>query len=477
MLNNRPLTRQEAINVLWHKGILHWKLHQAQKELYDSYKNAVHRTLVWTCSRRLGKSFALCLIAIEKCLSKPNVIVKYVAPEQKQVRTIITPLIRQILQDCPVELQPKYMTQQFCYRFPNGSEIQLAGSDSGNAESLRGGSSDLCIIDEAGFCDELEYVVQSILLPTTATTNGKIILASTPPKTPDHAFRKYVERAIERGILVKKTIYDNPMLTPAVIEELKAEAGGEKSAAWKREYLCQNLVDQESAVVPEFTEELKDVIIKDWKRPPYYDTYVAMDIGVNDFTFVLFGYYDFRAGKVIIEDEFLINGQQWNTESLAKGIKEREKYLCTDRITLEQVKPYKRISDTNLTVLNDLRILHGLEFNKTPKDDAEAALNNMRVKLGQAKIIISPRCTKLIRHLEFAIWNKSRTKYERSADDGHYDGVDALKYLIRNIDFNRNPYPKHYDLNLNNNNAFYYKETPKNLEVYKKIFNVKRINK
>lgn len=472
--NNRPLTRQEAINILWHKGILHWKLHQGQKDLYDSYKSAKHRTLVWSCSRRLGKSFALCLLAIETCLKKPNVIVKYVAPQQKQVRTIITPLIRQILQDCPVELQPKFMTQQFCYRFANGSEIQLAGSDNGNAESLRGGSSDLCIIDEAGFCDELEYVVQSILLPTTATTDGKIILASTPPKTPDHAFRKYVERAFERGTLVKKTIYDNPMLTPDKIEELKAEAGGELSASWKREYLCQNLVDQESAVVPEFTEELKNIIVREWERPAYFDEYIAMDIGVNDFTFVLFAYYDFRAGKLIIEDEFLINGQQWNTEKLAKGIKEAEARLCTHPVTKVQKKPYKRISDVNLTVLNDLRQLHGLEFSATPKMDAEAALNNMRVKLGQAKIYINPRCKKLIRHLEFAIWNKSRTKYERSADDGHYDGVDALKYLVRNVEYNKNPYPKHYDLNLRSDSSFLYKETSAPMEVYKKIFNVKR---
>jgi hypothetical protein len=472
MVDTSKLTRQEAIAILWMKGILHYKLHAGQKSLYDSYKTIKGRTLVWACSRRLGKSYALCLLAIETCMRKPNAVVKYVAPQQKQVKTIIMPIIREILKDCPKNMVPQFKTQDNCYRFPNGSEIQLAGSDNQNAEGLRGGASDLCVVDEAGFCDDLEYVVQSILLPTTATTGGKIILASTPPKTADHQFVKYIEKAALRKTLVKKTVYDNPMLTPETIQELMDEAGGEDSVAWQREYLCELKVDDDFAVVPEFSRVKQD-IIKPWPRPAFFDHYVAMDIGVNDYTFLLFGYYDFRAGKLIIEDEFVLNGQKWNTEVLAAGIKEKEMTLFGIEGTTESKKPYKRVSDINLTVLNDLHQLHKLAFTKTQKDDADGALNNMRVALGQKKVIIHPRCETLIFHLEFAVWNKSKTKIDRSVDHGHYDGVDALKYLVRNIDWRKNPYPDHYDLNLGNDAAYFVNKPVNKFDSFKALFNIK----
>lgn len=470
----KSLSRPEAIAVLWHKGILHYKLHSGQKALYDSFinSNTNHKSLVWSCSRRLGKSFTLCLIAIEICIKKPNAIVKYVAPQQKQVKTIIMPLFREILRDCPKELRPQYKTQDNCYRFPNGSEIQLAGADNQNAENLRGGASNLCVVDEAGFIDDLEYVVQSILMPTTLTTNGKIILASTPPKTMDHAFRGYIETASKRGSFVKKTIYDNPMLTPDVIKSYMEESGGENSTSWRREYLCELIVDENFVVIPEFTR-MKERIVREWEVPPWFDRYVAMDIGVTDFTVVLFAYYDFKSAKLIIEDEFVLNSQKWNTEILAKGIKDTEAKYYTNKLTGEVKAPYKRVSDTNLTVLNDLYQLHRLQFNKTAKDDADAALSNMRVMIGQGRIVINPRCVTLINHLEFAIWDKNKTKIIRSSDHGHYDGVDALKYLVRNVDWNKNPYPAHYDLNLRQGSDFHRVGQSSPYNAIKKIFNLK----
>jgi len=52
----------------------------------------------------------------------------------------------------------------------------------------------------------------------------------------------------------------------------------------------------------------------------------------------------------------------------------------------------------------------------------------------------------LIFHLKNATWNKNKTDYERSLDGGHYDLIDALAYLIRNIAYTRNPYPKGYGM-------------------------------
>jgi phage terminase large subunit len=450
MSTEATLDPRIARAMLWNKGIINWKLEKVQKDLYDAYHAAQQKTIVWSCSRRLGKSYALCVLAVEKCLSKPNCIVKYVAPTQKHVKTIIKPLLKEILKDCPKDIKPEFKTADNLYRFRNGSEIQLAGTDNGHAEGLRGGSSDICIVDEAGFCDDLKYIVQSILIPTTTTTRGKIILSSTPPRSPDHEFNNYVEDAELKGSYTKKTIFDavegdgsKGRITLEIIKELADEYGGYDSVEFRREYMCERIVSEESAVIPEFSEQLQKKIIKEWSRPPFFDVYVGGDIGFKDLTVFLFGYYDFRAAKIIIEDEVVMNGSKMTTEVMAAQIKETEARLYTHPMTKVKKEPYLRTCDNNLIVINDLYKLHGLTFQPTAKDDSSAALNNLRIMIKEEKIIIHPRCKTLIHHMRNATWAKSG-KMNRSPDAGHYDAVDAAKYLVRNVQITKNPYPANY---------------------------------
>ena len=50
-------------------------------------------------------------------------------------------------------------------------------------------------------------------------------------------------------------------------------------------------------------------------------------------------------------------------------------------------------------------------------------------------------CPELVGHLRAAIWNKQRTKFEFVDGFGHFDGVDALKYLCRHVVRGHNPWP------------------------------------
>lgn len=431
----RTLSREEAVTALWNKGIISWKLDKNQKEMHDLVKNGQHGMIVIGASRQIGKSWAMTAIAVETCIQKPFQTVKFIAPKVKDIRRIIAPLIREICADAPKNLKPTFKSNESIFRFPNGSEIQLAGTDNGHAESIRGTKAHLCIIDEAGFCDDLEYVVNSILIPTTTTTGGKIVMISTPSKTHDHPFITFLREAEMENRYIKKTIYDNPRLTPQDIERIALTAGGVNSVNFRREYLVEIITSEEDAIVPEFTKELQSSIIKDHPRPSHFDAYIAMDIGGRDFTAVLFGYYDFLNAKLIIEDEFVMTYRQ-TSDVLAKNINEKEFELWRGKT------PYLRIADNNnIILLNDLTIRHGMTFIPTAKDNFDAALNNMRTMIKSGKIIINPRCKRLISHLEGGIWNKARTTFAKSADKGHFDCVAALIYLCRNINFNKNPYP------------------------------------
>lgn len=443
----KALSKRAAIDALWRRSVLHWKLDKNQVEMYKFARETEHKIIVIGSSRQLGKSYFLATLAIEECLRSPHVIVKFIAPKVKDIKRIITPLIRELTSDCPIELRPDYKSQDHTFRFKNGSEIQLAGTDNGHAESIRGNKAHLCIIDEAGFCDDLSYIVNSILIPTTTMTGGKIVMASTPSKTPDHDFMLFMEEAEIEQRFIRKTIYDNPRLTPEQIQAIADSLGGVDSVDFRREYMVEKIKSEDDAVVPEFNAALKERIVKEHERPPFFDCYLSMDIGVKDLTVVLFAYYDFKSAKLIIEDELVLSGVKMLTDTLAERIRQKEAELWTSKTTGEVRIPMLRVADNNnLLLLNDLAVKHQINFLATAKDNKEAALNNMRMMLRSDRIIINPRCKTLVVHLEGALWNKSRTSYIRSADKGHYDAVDALSYMCRNVYFNRNPYPANYDL-------------------------------
>lgn len=444
---------KEARARLWAMGILEWKLDITQKKIYDFYNQNPNKTITVNASRRLGKSYLLTIMAIEQCLRHPKSIVKFLQPEVKMIRTNIRPVMAEILDDCPKELRPEFKTQDNMYVFPNGSEIHLAGTDNGNHEKLRGGNSHLAIIDEAGFCSELQYIVNSILIPTTTLTKGRIILSSTTPPNPDHEFITYMNSAEKNNSLIRKTILDavadnqgavNPRLTEEIVADIvKSMPGGADDDAFRTEYLCEVIFNSDDAVVPEFIEAEKDIVVP-WPKPAFYDKYVAMDIGFVDLTVVLFGFWDFDHGVLVIEEEFVINGTKLTTTTLAENIKKVEELLWTNPMTGEFEAPYRRVSDNNLIVINDLQRDHGLTFLPTDKANKDANINALRNMISARQIAINPKCKTLISHLKSATWDKSHKSFRRSSDNAHFDAVDSLTYMVRNIDKTRSPYPKGY---------------------------------
>ena len=423
----------KARHICWKYGHLDWKLKEHQQRMYDVYQKTNHRKVVWHCSRRVGKSYTLLCIANETAIRKPKAQIRYAAPTQKNVKEIILPVMREILDDCPVEVKPVWKVQDGHYEYPNGSILSIAGTDGGNADKLRGSACDLGIVDEAGFVDDLGYLVRSILMPQFITTDGRMILSSSSPKTPAHDFTGFMAEAEIAGAYVKIPIYeDSRPEVIARIPEWMHESGGKESTDWKREYECELVTDQELAIIPEFNDAKAQMVVRAVERPVHYDAYVGMDVGFNDLTGVLFGYWDFLAASLVVEDEVVLN--RMTTETLAKAIASKEAALW-------QAPPFLRVSDTDLIVINDLSRIHGLHFSATRKDDKEAAINAVRMLVSQDKIVIHPRCKNLIAHLKYGVWNKHKTQFERSAGFGHYDLVDALIYLVRSVRREKNPWP------------------------------------
>lgn len=316
---------------------------------------------------------------------------------------------------------------------------------------------DLWVVDEAGFCNDLQEVVYSVLAPTTTMTNGRGLLSSTPaPDEPDHDFIKlFVEPAINEGTLFKYTLYDNPMLTQEEIQKIVDRyPDGEKNPRFRAEYLCEIIRNVETVVIPEFDDQAEsEIVTSEYKIPKYYDSYVGMDIGGKDFTVLLLAYYDFIKNAVVIQDEIVLKKKQ-NSQEIAQLLSAKIKELWNEK------PPYLMFADNNNQILlNDLQMYHGLNFITTRKDNKEAAINKVRLMIQNREIIIDPKCKTLIAHIRNCSWAKTSSnqtfrRFARwSADGSHFDALDALIYLIRNVIYGKNPFPKGYNAP-NSDNTF-----------------------
>lgn len=493
-MSKPKLSKQDIKNILWERGELMWKMeraefngkivkHDVQLQMYQSFKAAEPSSvLVYLLSRQTGKTYFLALLALEQALKVPNSVIKFLTDTKNHAETIVLPKFTEALQDCPAHLQPEYHKQKYCYTFPNGSQIQLAGTDGKHYERLRGQTTHLALIDEAAFCDYLDHAITSVLIPTTTHTGGKIVLATTPPENPNHEILPYIERAEMQNNLIIKTIYDNPLLDETQVQNIIKQMGGVHSTKFRREYMCELVRDEESTVIPEFTEEIQKECVREWPKPAFYDAYVGMDLGWDDLTVVVFGYYDFLNDVVVIEDELVVRGKDLKLGKFTEDIIQKEAELWTNKQTNEKIKPYCRVSDINKIVTQEIaeKSMYEIHFQIAKKDDNEAAINLLRQIVSSKKLIINPKCVTVIRHLRNGRWknNTLPRKLDRGQDEGHYDALDAVKYLIRHVKFGKNPYPANYnhefrkdDIFVRNPDGFRQKYTGNNqVNVLKKVF-------
>lgn len=451
---------------LWLRGNLSWKYHTAQEYLNEKYNNIPNQLFVGNCSRQWGKSFWAVTKAIETAIKIPRAQIRYGAAFRTDLSDFIIPAFEKILDDAPEEVKAKKVGN--FYVFPNGSKIKLVGLDK-NPNGLRGNSLDLIIVDECGFVSRLDYIYKSVIIPaTTHRPNCKIIFISTPPSTPAHTFVDYVQKAEVEGSYVKFDIYSNPLITTDDVERLAKEMGGKDSTTFRRECLCEFILDDDSAIVREWRDEFAQIVERD-EYYNYYHKYVGMDLGRKHFTANVFGYYEFKKARLVIEDESTMEGKTWTTITLKDAIKAKEKELWGNvdaegvdvRDGNGKIIPFRRVSDNNNPhLIMDLGSLHNLYFAETTKESLEAMVNEVRMMVKDGQIVVHPRCKMLIGCLKYGVWDAKRKEFGESKVYGHFDHLAALIYLVRNLAKSSNPIPATHGFE-------HYKAWTKNIETQK----------
>lgn len=456
--------RADFIEARWRDGDLRYKMKGFQREVWDQLWSTNGWLFVIKCARRIGKTYLLCLIAVMVCLRKPRSKVKFAAPHKENLKNLLEPIMRKIIADAPEGLCPVYKSGR--WSFPhNGSELLIHGVNNATPDALRGDECDLFIVDEGGTVRKLEYVVKDVGMPQLMNQDGevirgrKMIVASSPAKTPAHEFTTMSQEAEIDGRYAHYDIYDGEYSAES-IDMLMHELKGPGSVAWQREALALDLVDPEFALCPEWEENgrVEDFSLDEYY--PFYCKYGALDTGVRDLTVDLAAHYDFKKATLFVHDEVAMNGTQMTTETLGKAIRQMEVERfgvkweevddpLTRRLRFKMVPPdehfkIKRVSDIDLLLISDLSKLEGIYYEATDKGYIEEMVNEVRVWVQNRRLVVHPRCKQLIGCLRFGVWNDHKTDFDRSSAYGHFDAFAALMYLIRNVDTRSNPIPSGY---------------------------------
>jgi len=440
-----PTDEQKAIEASWQVGRLYVHLNPSQRKIYDGFKLSAPKNskYVVNCSRKIGKSVLGLFIGTEVCIAKPKSLVAFIAPTVDDVQEYVQQLYDVVFATCPDELKPRLGRTQI--KFPNGSKILFRGVGKGVGTSynnLRSFAFDLIILDEAGFSANLDEIVDGALVSTLLPRNGNMLLLSTPPVTPDHAFKAYCDQAAIDGAYMELTIRDSHYSLERQEKFIK-DLGGILSHKVQREYFCKFVIDTDFQLCPEWKPAFeKEVPITDNFK--FWFKYDALDQGWTDNSVCGFASVEWEGGKsvIVLRDEVCMKSPEQTTDLLAERIIAKEKEVFANA----EIK--KRIADNNTpSLLQDFNLRHHLYFSPVEsKTYLDVMVSDVRELVKAGRVIVSPKCVQTLGCLKNGVWTKTKggargKEFSRSKTFGHYDGFAMLMYLIRSVDMTTNPLP------------------------------------
>ena len=386
-------------------------LRPAQKEVRSFLQTHSGMHVTGLMHRGAGKSYLACVLAVEKCLAKPHQNVKYVGPTAKMVRSIAMPAITRILNLCPQELKPKYVSEDGCYRFNNGSALWLAGADGGSADYLRGTDTHFAVLDGEGFMANPEYIIGSVLAPRAATVGGKLLHISSPPKTPAHPFASRVAQAASDGTLFRLSLQDNKYLSQEEKNVYAESMGGWDTVACRREYGCEIIMDEQFAVLPELLRRpLVGEATHDNNTLPRIVVCSFRPVGATSGILACVR----PDGKLIIEKEFILPfGSADDIRKAVKSLQNEHDVPC---------EAYANITPEDQS--------KGLDF-LIPLEETDLARSiwTLRTTIGSEKLSVSSECPHAMRHLHGCIWKDTGKSFESSGDGLEFDFVTSIAQL------------------------------------------------
>ena len=427
-----------AQEALARRGNLDWLYSKSQKKmkslLEKTFDDKNQRLTVINVARQTGKTFFACAEAIGWALRHPKAVIFYASAKKKNLDQFVLPSFNKIIDYLPKDIKPSFVNGK--YTFKNGSTINTIGLDL-VPDGGRGNTMDFYVFEEAGFINKLDYVYSSVVLPAMRRREkGKILMVSTPPESPEHPFKHFCLKAAETGNYLCLPVTDTDA-TPEQI--LRYEEECLTRTDFLREYMCEFVTDETLAVIPELTNEKIKEITRKHIRPGWFIPFVSGDLGYQDHTAFIFGYYDYKTGLIVVEKEWSINRS--TTEIICQKVKEIELQLWGTPHTRAKSREISRVVDGTAQQIADMCSTHDFACRLPRKTDLVGRVNGLRETIKNNRIVFDPSLKTTPLHTQTALWTNVQKKKFAQGRGHHYDALAALIYFCEDINKYDNPEP------------------------------------
>lgn len=401
------------------------KLSVPQRTVADDPK----RFRVLVSGRRFGKT-TLAIREICYHARLPDQICWAVLPSYRQAKSVWWDELKARLSK--INWIKKINEAELSIVLKNNSKIFLKGAD--NFDALRGSKINFCVLDETAMIPENAWY--EVIRPMLADTKGKALFCGTPKgvgnwlydlyHNKDEDWASYSYTTLQGGFVDQKEI-------DTALKELDRKTFNQEFNATFETY---------SGVV--YYGFSRTESVQDFKlEAPQQMIHVGIDMNVNPMSAVIFV---IEKDTVYVIDEIEMFGS--NTEELAEEIINR--FPGTKIFAYPD--PACRARKTSAGGKTDLNILQNAGFIcKVPNKHAPVRdrINAVNSKLcngeGQRKLVIHPKCKKIISCLERQIYKPGTSTPDKENGFDHMN--DALGYAISFL----YPITRNYETALNTN--------------------------
>lgn len=428
--------------------------------------------------RQRGKSFGAYGLLDDTARSLPGTRVRYCALTIDTAQAILGGAMESYLAQCPTPMRP--YQDGYDWVFPGNSRLIVMGTDATTFRRGRGFSRiALDVRDEFCFYQDLDAVEAALnpglMVPGPSGKPGRCLRISTPAESPGHPSKKLVDAAKAAGRFELETLYDNPRVNPEQVIRKECDRLGMTRAEllastyWRREYMGEWVTEESRAAVPAWPAVAAECT-REWPRPTHFAGLTSHDWGgyTADPHAALFGFHDFKHRLLVVEDEDEVRGgdigfladrwkgkewalwgeRAWDGTLWGAGYFERHTKALPDFLRPALVEmgpdggtqPFLRCCDTDDNLQGEFLSRHGYALLPTDRHDKHLHVDDLNQGLREKRVVIHPRCRRLLEQLRTTLWDEKRRQWART-DRDHGDLVDCLVYMWRNVPWHFDPFP------------------------------------
>jgi len=394
-----------------------------QLPLCSALENKKYRKILAVWPRRAGKDIVAFNLMLRAALRTVGVYM-YCLPTFRQCRLVIWDSItndgKKFLDFIPEELIENINHTEMKIRLINGSLIQMIGSDSYDT-SLVGTNPRMVVFSEYALADDRAYKLGA--RPILNANDGTVIIISTP-RGKNSLFELFqIAEQSPDWFCQKLTLQDTQHISWHEIE--KEIASGEISRDLaEQEYLCSFSIGIEGAYYTKYIDRMRlnnQISTVPWE--PAFKVHTAWDLGVRDFTSIVFFSVIGQTIRIIDYYEKSKEGLEHYINVLKSKPYTYDKHIAPHDI---QVREFT----SGITRLDKARQL-GVRFTVAPNISIMDGIEAVRSTLPKMWID-DQKCATLIKSLEnyrqeYDI--KKKVYRDHPLHDSNSHAADAMRYL------------------------------------------------